>query len=379
MRKSSKSSIRVLHVVGGMVRAGVETWLMHLLRHLKKDDPEMDFLVHTSQKCDFDEEIRARGRRIIPCLHTSRPWEYATNFKRILKQQGPYDVVHSHVHHYSGFVLRLARQAGVPKRIAHSHNDTRRVNAGAGLFRRGYLALMNRYLRQHATAGLACSSLAAEALFGPAWKSDDRWQVVPYGIDPGPFKAKDDPEQVRAELGLPADALVVGHVGRFVEQKNHEFLLEIATEVARLEPGMRLLLVGDGPLRPAIEQQATENCLKDKVIFTGVRSDVARLMKYAMDVFLLPSRFEGLGLVVVEAQAAGLPCVIADTVPEEATIIEPLVRRLSLDQPASEWGKAVISGGSGGPILQAKALEVVEHSIFNLDSSVKRMISIYTQ
>jgi glycosyltransferase involved in cell wall biosynthesis len=110
-----------------------------------------------------------------------------------------------------------------------------------------------------------------------------------------------------------------------------------------------------------------------------VRSDVARLMKYAMDVFLLPSRFEGLGLVVVEAQAAGLPCVIADTVPEEATIIEPLVRRLSLDQPASEWGKAVISGGSGGPILQAKALEVVEHSIFNLDSSVKRMISIYTQ
>src|SRR6188474_985657 len=123
--------MRVLHVLGGMDRGGVETWLMHVLREWDRGRGQMDFLVHTTRQCAYDEEVRALGARIIPCLTPRRPWSYSKRLRRILRDFGPYDVVHSHVHHFSGMVLRAARTSGVPVRIAHSHNDTSGVEASA--------------------------------------------------------------------------------------------------------------------------------------------------------------------------------------------------------------------------------------------------------
>jgi len=314
-------ALSVLHVVGGMNRGGVETWLMHVLRHIDRERFQMDFLVHTTQECAYDEEIRALGAKIIPCLHPRRPWIYARNFKRILREDGAYDVVHSHVHHYSGHVLRLAHQAGVPVRIAHSHNDTSALQAKARLLRRSYLALMKRWIARHATVGLAASRRAVADLFGRDWESDPRWRILYYGVDFTPFHADVDPAAVRAELGIPMDAFVVGHVGRFAEQKNHALLVDIATEATKWEPRTPVLLVGDGPLRPDIERQVAQAGLAERVIFAGIRPDVPRIMLGAMDLFLFPSLFEGLPLALVEAQAAGLPCVFSDVVSEEADVV----------------------------------------------------------
>ncbi|MES4785711.1 MAG: glycosyltransferase, partial [Nitrospiraceae bacterium] len=179
--------LRILHIVGGMNRGGVETWLMHILRHIDRSRFHMDFMVHTDQACAFDQEILAFGSKIIPCLHPSQPWTYARNFKQVLREYGPYHVVHSHVHHYSGYVLRLAYWAGVPVRIAHSHNDTADLEARAGLRRRLYLTLMEQWMSRYATAGLACSKKAGPALFRRRFRKKKPWEPLYYGIDLAPF------------------------------------------------------------------------------------------------------------------------------------------------------------------------------------------------
>jgi len=369
---------RILHVVGGMSRAGAETWLMHVLRHIDRERFQMDFLVHTTQPCAYDDEICSLGSKVIPCLHPSQPLTYARSFKRILREYGPYDIVHSHVHHFSGYVLRIAKQAGVPVRIAHSHNDTSSLQAEAGWARRLYLALTQQWILCYATLGLGCSVEAAADLFGADWKADPRWRVLYCGIDLTPFQNFVDRLAVRAELGVPADAFVIGHIGRFVEQKNHVFLLDIAAEVAKREPRMYLLLVGDGSLRPEIEQKVDWLGLSDRVIFAGIRPDVPRLMLGAMDVFVLPSLHEGLPLVLMEAQAAGLPCIFSDVVSEEADIAKPLMQRVALSQPTSKWAKAVLSIRNTSLYLNHReALKLVEQSSFNVWTSIKNLEKLY--
>src|SRR5208283_1463389 len=153
MRDATNRPVRILHVVGGMNRGGVETWLMHLLRHLDRQRFRMDFLVHTSQPCAYDNEIAAFGSRIIHCFPHTKPWRYAPNLMRILREDGPYDVVHSHVHHFTGLLLFIARRAGVPVRIAHSHSDTSLSDNGAGPGRLAYLWLMKYLIRTNATGG----------------------------------------------------------------------------------------------------------------------------------------------------------------------------------------------------------------------------------
>ncbi|MBR8834773.1 MAG: glycosyltransferase family 1 protein [Stigonema ocellatum SAG 48.90 = DSM 106950] len=370
--------IRILHVVGGMSRGGIETWLMHILRYIDRQNFQMDFLVHTEQPCAYDDEIYTLGSKIIPCLHPSRPWMYAHNFKRILCEYGPYDIVHSHVHHFSGYVLRLAEKAGVPVRIAHSHLDSSPLEAKAGLQRHLYLTLMKDLIARHATNGLGCSYLATLDLFGQNWKADPRWHILYYGIDLTPFREPINVVEVRSEFNLPADAFVIGHVGRFDPQKNHQFLLKIFALVASKEPQAYLLLVGEGPLRETIEQQALKIGVANRIIFAGSRPDVPRLMHGAMDVFLFPSLCEGLGLVLIEAQAAGLPCIFSDVVPQEADVVKPLMKRLSLSQSVSDWAVELLAWRNQvSQNVQNDGLKFIEGSPFNIETSVKQLEKIY--
>jgi glycosyltransferase involved in cell wall biosynthesis len=369
--------IRVLHIVGGMDRGGIETWLMHILRHVDRERLQMDFLVNTAKPCAYDDEARALGSRILPCLGHSRPWIYAKNFRRILAACGPYDIVHSHIHHYSGYTLRLAQWANIPIRIAHSHVAASEQDSSPNPLRWLYLNTATRLLRRFATIGLAASEEAARALFGPAWKRDSLCRLLYYGIDLEPFGAEPG-ENVRAGLKLPPEAFVIGHVGRFAEQKNHAFLLEIVRRVADREPRTRLLLVGDGPLRPAIEQRVIELGLSECVIFAGPRSDVARLLLGAVDVFVMPSLYEGLPLAGLEAQAAGLPCVLSDSITRELDVLPQLIRRQPLSEPASVWADQVLAlGRSPAALSRAQALEALARSPFAITNSVRRLQGIY--
>ena len=370
MTTTGKKPVRVLHIVGGMVHGGIETWLMHVLRHTDRAQFQMDFLVHTTTPCPYDDEVRALGGRIIPCTDPARLWSYARNFRRILRECGPYDIVHSHVHHFSGVTLRLAHAAGVPVRIAHSHVGVMPEDTAPGLLRRGYLKLMHRWISRYATVGFAASRQAAAALFGADWESDTRWKVLYYGIDLAPFHAGAD-RSVRAEVGLPDDAFVVGHVGRFEEQKNHRFLLEIARGIVNLEPRTFLLLIGAGSLRPEIERRVTELGLASHVIFAGLRADVPRVLCSAVGCLVMPSLCEGLGLAVVEAQAAGVPSVLADTIPPEADVVPSLVTRVRLSDPPAVWAKAVLATRDRPqPVAPNQALALVEASPFNIRQGV---------
>jgi glycosyltransferase involved in cell wall biosynthesis len=376
---NKKPNHRVLHVVGdGMVRAGTETWLMNILRHIDRDCLQMDFLVHTTQPCAYDEEIRSLGSRLIHCLPPSQPWLYAHDFCQILQEDQPYDIVHSHVHYFNGYVLRLAHQAGVTTRIAHSHTNTAAHESNSGLYRQLYLSLMKSWITRYATVGLACSEDAASDLFGTSWKADPRWQIHYCGIDLTPFQNFVNTIDVRAELGIPNDAFVIGHVGRFNGEKNHQFVIEIAAEVAKLNPKMRLLLVGEGSLKFNIKQKVAQLGLTDHVIFTGSRSDVPRLMLGAMDAFVFPSLYEGLGLVLIEAQAAGLPCVFSDVIPQEADLVKSLVKRMSLLQPASAWAKAILAQREvKEKVTQKAAFNLVEKSAFNIQKSARDLENLY--
>lgn len=379
-RLGDQRPIRILHVVGGMNRGGIETWLMHILRHIDRDRFQMDFLVHTDKPCAYDAEIRALGSRIIPCLEYSKPWLYARNFQRILREFGPYDIVHSHVHHFSGYVLYLARKAGVPVRIAHSHNAGSSLEPHrGGLHRPLYLTLMKSFISRYATFCLGCSEIASADLFGQNWKNSPHSQILYCGINLVPFQQPIDSFEVRNELNIPPDAFVIGHVGRFEKQKNHQFLLEIFAEVVRKEQQAYLLLVGEGSLRAKITQQARSMGIADRVFFTGSRSDVPRLMRGAMDVFLFPSRYEGLPLVLIEAQAAGLPCILSDVITEEVDVIKPLMPRLSLSKPASIWAEVILKMKNNQlKITQRETLKIVDESEFTIENSIKKVEHIYS-
>lgn len=378
MLNNHKKPLRILHIVGAMNRGGAETWLMHVLRHIDREQYQMDFLVHTPQPCAYDAEIRALGSQIIPCLHYSKPWIYAQNFKKVLRDYGPYDVIHSHVHHFSGYSLFLAWQAGVKTRIAHSHSDTSSLQRNASPLRQLYFLIMKQLLNRFTTLGLAASRHAAVALFGTNWENDPRWRILHCGIDLAPFHQAVGSQALRFELGIPADAFVLGHVGRFTREKNHTFLLDIAAEISKSEPKTYLLLVGDGPLRSDIVQKAQQIGLANRVVFTGLRSDVPQLMQGAMDAFVFPSLYEGLGLGLIEAQAAGLPSIVSDVVPDEATVCKDLVQQMSLNKPASAWGEALlVKRNTSRSIAQTESFTMVEQSSFNILQSVSLLKEVY--
>ncbi len=376
----NQSSIRILQIIDTLNRGGAETWLMHIVRNIDRERFQMDFLVHNpTRPGDYSEEIHLFGSRILLCPNLYQPWIYAKNFKYILHEYGPYDIVHVHAYNYlSGYILHLAKQFGVPTCIAHSHIDSSLLDSQSIWYKRLARSLTKWWTTRYATVGLGCSRKAVASLFGNNWARDLRWQVLYYGIDLTAFRKPIDSVAVRAEFGIPEDALVIGHVGRFAEQKNHQFLLEIAAEVLKQEPKMYLLLVGEGSLRPQIEQKVDQLGLTNCVIFAGSRSDVPQLMLGVMDVFLFPSLYEGLGLVLVEAQAAGVPCVFSDVIPEEANVIKQLIHRLSLKQTASVWADKVLAVSSTLPSIgKAEALAIMEQSRFNFHKSLDALTKLY--
>jgi glycosyltransferase involved in cell wall biosynthesis len=390
--RTSGKRIRVLQVVDGLDRGGIESWLVRLLPHLERDAVAMDFLVTADRPFAYAKEIEARGARIIPCLdrpvssYFSGPlsvvgnrwvWHYARRLERALRELGPYDIVHSHFDP-CGFPLLCARRAGVHVRIAHSHMTYPELLYRGRLVRTALAPLARRWIQKAATLGLAVSRAAARAMFGAGWVRDPRWRVLHPGIDLEPFRQPVDRAAVRAALGIPTDALVVGHVGRLEEVKNHAFLIDLVAALAPVEPRLRLLLLGEGRLRSEIEQRAERAGLTGRVLFLGARPDVPRILLGAMDVFVFPSVHEGLGLAGVEAQAAGLPCLVSDAVPDEMDVVPPLVRRMSLERPAADWAAAVAElAARPRPLSQAEALARVEQGDFNVRHTVVQLQQLY--
>ena len=309
----------------------------------------------------------------MPCAKGRNLWSFSLRFRKILRE-GKYDVVHSHVHCFSGALLRWAKMEGVPIRIAHSHNahDGRRDSQA----RRWYRKLMKSWINRYATDGLAPSEPAAQ-LFGDNWTVDARFQILRFGLDLRPFREPIDRCQIRAELGIPRAAPVIGHVGRFDRSKNHRFLLEIADLVLKSRPDIHFMFVGDGQLRPEIEAHARAIGLSSNMHFTGIRTDVPRLMRGGMDLFLFPSLNEGFGFSLLEAQAAGLHCLVSDTVPRDEVCLPDSAEFLPLSAGSHHWAARVITKLDLACSKSAPILSDQFHDKFSMQSSLRQLMNIY--
>jgi len=366
--------MRILHVLGMMGRGGIETWLMNVMRCIDRDHFRFDFLVSTDRPQDHDEEIRRLGGRIFGGPSPAQPLAYRRRLLRVLRDEGPYDVVHAHGENFMGFVLHHARRAGVPVRIAHSHNLY--VKHGKRLRSHLFDLINRRRMFRSLTVGLGCSQLALTSLFGRSAQNDPHFGVLLYGMDFEPLRPRSDRRDVMAEFGIPDDAAVVGTVGRLTEQKNYRLFLDIAAAVAEKRPDVRFLAVGGGPQEQEIRRWIAEGGLQDRVVLAGSRSDVPRLLA-AMDVFLFPTAWEGLGLVVVEAQAAGLRCLISDRVPREAVVLGDHVQVLPLEAGPQGWGRALCDMLDAPAVDRQATWRRMTESRFSIGRSVADLVSVY--
>jgi glycosyltransferase involved in cell wall biosynthesis len=298
--------LRILHVVVNMNRGGAETLIMNMYRHINRNKVQFDFL--TCKEGVFDKEIIKMGGTIhrIPYISDVGHFKYQKVLEKFFLEHH-YKIVHSHMDKMSGFVLLAARKAGIPIRISHSHN----TSSEGGVAARAYKWYAGQFILSNATNLFACSNEAAQWLFQ---KKSNSTKILKNGIESKKFVfSRKLRKQVRNELELADDSFVLGHVGRFNHQKNHSFLIDLFYQYSKINPQAILLLVGDGTLKQEIERKVADLYLTEKVILLGVREDINRILQ-AFDVFVFPSLHEGLPVSLIEAQAAGLPCVISDVI-----------------------------------------------------------------
>ena len=373
------ATTKILQCVYSMNYGGVESWLMHVLRNIDRTRYQVDFATFSAVGGAYDNEIQQLGSRIFRCSPLARPWMHGPELRSIFQKFGPYDAVHSHGTIFNGVVLSTAKRCGIPIRIVHGHNDIRQ-SLPVGSAKRIFAKWSIQKSKENATHGLTCSRFAASSLFGNNWESDPRWRVFYCGEDFSPFASDVQSPALRRSLNLPEDALVIGHVGSFRnQQKNQRYLIEIARELAKEGQEVCWLLVGDGILRHAIESYAARLGLGGRIVFTGERPDVPELMVGAMDLFCFPSLYEGLGLALVEAQAAGLPCICSTAIPEEADVIPDLITRVPLTAAPSVWARAINGARNAiGLVPRDEALAQVNNGPFNLANGIAMLASLYS-
>lgn len=325
MKDQQSKPIRIAHVVGKVVLGGVDAMLMNYYRHIDRTKFQFDFFMDGLDQTPIDDEILALGGRIFKLP------SYAENMGANLKRfreilvENRYKIVHSHLNTLSILWLREAKRAGVPIRIAHSHST---AHWGEGS-RTWIKYLLRPFSRMYPTNFFACGVYAGRWLFGNGLFNAERVTVIPNAIELDRFKYSPDMrKKVRDTLGLQ-NKFVIGHVGRFMYQKNHAFLIKVFNEFYYRNNNAVLMLIGDGEIRSDFERMVRDLNLEEAVMFMGSRRDVHELYQ-AMDAFVLPSFYEGFPVVSLEAQAAGLPCIFSDQITDETMIVQKLCNKLPI-------------------------------------------------
>lgn len=318
--------IRVLHIVTTMNRGGLETMIMNYYRNIDRSKVQFDFLVHRNQESDYDQEILSLGGKIYRISHLNPfSFKYRKELKQFFKNHSEYKIVHCHLDCMSSIPLSYAKKAGIGVRIAHSHNANQEHNLKYVL--KWYY---KKKIQKYATILFACSKKAGKWMF-----EDHDFQILNNAIDAKKFSYNESLRvEMRKKLNLE-DNFVIGHVGRFNAQKNHGFIIEVFSELIKINRNAKLLLVGEGDLENKLKKQVNYLGLDEQVIFYGKCDDVPSIMQ-VMDVFFFPSLFEGLPLTLIEAQASGLPCVISDIITNECCITHD-INLCSLKSSIQNW------------------------------------------
>lgn len=356
--------LRVLHIVTYMGRGGLETMLMNYYRHIDRMKVQFDFLVHRDFLADYDAEILALGGRIyrLPKLNPFSQ-KYLGQLNTFFAEHGEYKVVHSHLDCMSGIPLKYAKIHGVSVRIAHAHNSSQTKD-------KKYLLklLFKKNIRTYATDLYACGQEAGEWMF-----SGKKFEILNNAIDTKIYSFDQTVrEQEREKFKISKDTLLVGHVGRFRPQKNHIYLIELFKKLVETDKKAKLLLVGDGELLEEVKEKTRVLNMEQSVLFAGVRDDVSKLLQ-AIDVFCLPSLYEGLPVSIIEAQAAGLPCLISDKVPIACKITD-LVKQLPLDANHELWIRAIQDAAK---VRRRDTYREICESGFDIEENAKELQNFY--
>lgn len=329
--------IRVLQVVGKMHYGGMETIIMNIYRNIDREKLQFDFLVHYEEAGQYDEEIRSLGGNIykMPATTPQNYFKYKKALNKFFREHNEYVAIHGHLIRTAFLYHKIARKYGIKCFISHAHN-----NAVASGFINKLGTFTSKLAIKHTTDFFSCSDEATEFYFNkiPATVIKNGIQLEKYEYNPSTREA------LRKELNIQ-DKFVVGHIGRFSDQKNHTFMLDIFSKILQKNSNAVLALIGEGPNFEKIKEKASALGISQQVMFLGTKSNVYDYLQ-AMDAFLLPSLFEGLGIVLIEAQATGLPCITSKDVVSSLATVTPLITHVSLESSAEVWADKVLEHAS---------------------------------
>ena len=320
--------IRILHIVGAMYPGGMENFIMNLYRNIDRTRFQFDFIVHQQKDNDYTEEIEKLGGRVylLPRL-TRKPFSNLHRIRRLVRENH-YPMVIRHTANALVAPQLLAAKSAGAVTVCHSHNET---DPQLRLHRMG-----QKLMRRAADIRLACSEKAGRWMYG-----DQSFEVIHNAIDIPRFAYRESKAaKIREEFQLEGKH-AYGNIANFIGSKNHSYLLRIYREIIELDPDAVCFCLGEGDLRPQIEEEIKELHLEGRVILTGIRGDVPDFMS-ALDVLVFPSRFEGLPLTLIEAQAAGLPSLISDTITGDVIVTEGIVQQLSIELDPKEWAERAV-------------------------------------
>ena len=358
--------IRVLHILQRMEAGGTQALLMNIYRKIDRTKVQFDFLVVYKEKQFYDDEIEKMGGHVykLSFREDLNLPKFQKDLAGFFAQHHEYKIVHCHAYTIGYFCLKAAKKAGIPVRIAHSHS-----NAAVHDVKLPLKLIMQKLFTIYSTDLFACSEEAGKFAF-----KGKKFGIVQNAIDSQKFIADANiREKIRKALRVESK-FVVGHVGRMQPEKNHDFLIDVFAEIKKKKSDAELILVGTGPLEEKVKSKVAEKGLSDCVHFLGNRKDMNRIYQ-AMDVFVFPSLFEGLGIVAIEAQAAGVPIVCSEGLPPE-TDITPIYRKLLLSDGAEKWANAALEMAQNLKAHTNMQQYVIDAG-FDMDATAKYMESYY--
>ena len=370
-QEDGMAKIKIAQMIGSVFEGGVEACVMNYYKAIDTSKVEFHFFVDRASKIIDKDKIESLGGKVIITPHYTHLFKYIRFVRKKFKENN-YDIVHAEMTTLNFIPLLLAKSVGIKVRISHGHSTSNEKEKAKNLVK----SILKPLSRCGANHYFACSEKAGRWLYGNKFFSSGRVEIINNAIDLRKFKfSKEEREETREKLGIKKDSFVVGHIGRFCAQKNHAFLLSIFDSILKLKPDSVLLLIGEGEDFEKTKKTASSMGIYEKVLFLGSQKNPEDYYN-AMDVFVLPSLYEGLPIVSIEAQTNGLPCFFSTEVTREAKILDSTIY-LPLDMNPSEWAGKIVQTVFSEDARNI-GFDVLSNTKYSIEKEAENLLELYT-
>ena len=365
---------KILHITGAMNVGGTETMLINLYRKIN-NDITFHFISYSNKEAYYDKEVESLGGEII---RLKAPNEVGfikaiNDIRKVIRENVPYDAVHTHMMFNCGVAMIAAYLEEIKVRVSHAHTT---ADISSSLLRKFYVFVMRILIRIFSTDFLACSNSAGKYLFGNNILKNKKYRILPNYIDYEKFINYNSKTSLREELRLNKEDLLICHIGRFITAKNHKFLIDITKEMVLLNNNIKLILVGIGDEEENIRKKVDRLDLSNNVYFLGIRGDIPYILK-SIDLFILPSISEGLGLVLLEAQSSKVPCLVSEAIQNEVDLGLNLITQIKLDKGSEVWANKALNIIEKKQSINVDIMKSIQKKGYDLNSILKNLMSVY--